>query len=212
MRVVEPGYEILTEISEDGIKELMAIEKAARTCYKSETKMITDGSSAKRFVSALISRGHEAMLEHGGMTVKFICDRGVSHELVRHRLASFAQESTRYCNYGKNSFGHEITVIKPLLSEESEEYGIWRSTMLVCEDAYLEMVENGCPAQIARSVLPNSLKTEVIVTANWREWRHIFKLRCAPDAHPDMRRTMIPLWKEMDQRMHVVFGDCYIED
>lgn len=210
MKIVDPGYDILTKISEGGLEELQAIERAARTCYKSEGRTAADGSSARRMVRQLAFRGHEAMLEHGGMSVKFTCDRGVSHELVRHRMASFAQESTRYCNYGKESFGHEITVIRPVWEEDSEIYKLWRSTMLVCEDAYFEMLELGYSAQEARCVLPNSLKTEVVVTANWREWRHIFRLRCAEDAHPEMRRLMLPLWQEMRERIPELFDDCCV--
>ena len=212
MKIIEPGYEILTPISAGGIEELKKIELAARTCYKSEGRIREDGSSAKRLVADLIKRGHEAMLEHGGMTVRFICDRGVSHELVRHRLCSFAQESTRYCNYGLNSFGQEITVIKPVWADEAKDpdaYELWKGTMLCCEDAYMELLSNGYSAQQARCVLPNALKTEVVMTANWREWRKIFGLRCALDAHPDMRRLMVPLWREMCHRIPGLFDDCY---
>lgn len=214
MKIVEPSYKIMSELSEDGLKELQMIEKAARTCYKSEGRIISDGNSARALIKGLLDRGHEAMLEHGGMTVKFVCDRGVSHELVRHRMASFAQESTRYCNYSKNHFGHEITVIDPSsdsFEPGSEMYNLWRSTMLVCESAYMEMLEEGYTPQEARCVLPNSLKTEVVITANWREWRHIFQLRCAKDAHPDMRRLMIPLLNEMKSRLPIIFDDIDAE-
>lgn len=213
MKVIEPGYQIMSEISEGGIRELQAIERAARTCYKSEGRITEDGYSAQKMVYNLIKFGHEAMLEHGGMTVKFICDRGVSHELVRHRIASFAQESTRYCNYGKNSFGHEITVIKPDWAEKDPEmYKLWHTTCLTCEDGYFEMLSEGYTPQQARGLLPTCLKTEVVVTANWREWRNIFKLRCAPDAHPDIRRLMIPLWKEVKGKIPFLFDDCYKEE
>ena len=205
MKIVQPSYQILTKISDGGIDELMRIEQAARTCYKSEARMTPDGASAKRLVSALIKRGHEAMLEHSQLSVKFICDRGVSHELVRHRLCSFAQESTRYCNYGKASFGHEITVIDPVFDKDSEVYELWHSTMLVCEDTYFQLLELGYTAQQARCVLPNSLKTEVVVTANYREWRKIFELRCSDDAHPDIRRLMIPLRDELRNKIPIVF-------
>ena len=212
MRIVDPSYEIMTPISEGGIEELKMIERAARTCYKSEARMREDGSTAKRMVANLIKNGHEAMLEHGGMTVRFVCDRGISHELVRHRIASFAQESTRWCNYGLNSFGREITVIRPGWSEDTEIYKLWYETMLLCEDTYFEMLEAGYTPQAARCVLPNSLKTEIVITANWREWRKIFQLRCAEDAHPDMRKLMIPLWREMCQRIPGLFDDCYSEE
>ena len=216
MKIVEAGYEILTPISAGGIEELKRIELAARTCYKSEGRITADGSSAKKLVAALIKRKHFAMLEHGGVvSVRFICDRGISHELVRHRLASFAQESTRYCNYGLNSFGNEITVIKPSWAGEQtdpEGYKLWKDTMLCCEDAYMEMLQNGYKAQQARCVLPTCLKTEIVVTANLREWRAIFELRCAHDAHPDIRALMVPLWREMKHRIPVLFDDCYSGD
>lgn len=208
MKIVEPSYEIV-RISGVGIEELQALEYVARKCYKSGRYADQGGDSARRLIRMLVVNGHEAMLEHGVMTVHFICDRGVSHELVRHRIASFAQESTRYCNYSKDHFGNEISVIKPRFAEDSEAYKLWHGTMLVCEAAYMEMIEDGCTAQDARSVLPNSLKTEVIMTANWREWRNVFKLRCAKDAHPDMRDLMVPLCLEMQERIPILFDDCY---
>ena len=207
MKIVEPSYEILTPISPGGIEELQRIELAARTCYKSEGKIAKDGSSAKRLVKNLIANGHEAMLEHSSLSVKFVCDRGVSHELVRHRIASYAQESTRYCNYGKSSFGHEISVMRPRFGEDTEIYKLWKETCLVCEDTYFQMLEMGYSPQIARCVLPTCLKTEIVVTANYREWRNIFKLRCAKDAHPDIRTLMLPLLGTLWYEIPVVFDD-----
>lgn len=214
MKVVEPSYEILDEISYGGIAELQKIERAARTCYKSEDRISYDGESAKRLVRGLIKSGHEAMLEHGGLSVRFVCDRGVSHELVRHRMASFAQESTRYCNYSKDKFGGELTFVRPskeLIGGLWDELVMdkWKDAMLSCERAYLRLLELGASPQMARSVLPNSLKTEVVVTANWREWRHIFELRCAPDAHPDIRGLMFGLLKELHDRIPVIFDDIW---
>lgn len=113
MKIVEPKYEILTDISEGGIKELQQIERVARVCYKSEDKITPDGESAKKLVGFLVKQGHEAMLEHSQLSVLFTCDRGVANELVRHRIASFAQESTRYCNYSKEKFGGELSFIRP---------------------------------------------------------------------------------------------------
>ena len=211
MKIVKPGYTILTPISDGGYEELRRIELAARTCYKSEGKMTANGASARKLVGAIIRNGHEAMLEHSQLSVRFTCDRGISHELVRHRLASFAQESTRWCNYGKNSFGHEITVIEPVWDNDTEIYKLWKETCMVCEDAYFQMLEAGYTPQQARCVLPNSLKTEIVVTANYREWRTIFKLRCAPDAHPDMRRLMLPLLHELHERIPVAFDDLWYD-
>lgn len=213
MKAIEAGFEILDQISVDGIEELKKIERAARTCYKSEDKITEDGSSARKMVAGLIKSGHEAMLEHGGLTVRFVCDRGVSHELVRHRMASFAQESTRYCNYSKDKFGNELTFVMPTLYKsdfmEDEAWNCWVETMKKCEESYMKLIKMGVSPQMARSVLPNSLKTEVVVTANWREWRHILSLRCAPDAHPDIRCLMIDLLEELHDKIPVLFDDIW---
>ena len=208
MKIIDASYEILTPITGN---ELKMIEKAARTCYKSEDKITDD--SAKTFVKGLIKRGHEAMLEHGpSLSVKFICDRGVSHELVRHRLASFAQESTRYCNYGNDKFGNELTFIKPCFWEESSpEYYNWVVAMSSAENSYLALTTGyGASPQQARSVLPNSIKTEVIMTANYREWRHFFNLRAARatgPAHPQMEELTVPLLDEISCKIPVIFDD-----
>ena len=124
---------------------------------------------------------------HQDVTMKFICDRGVSHEIVRHRVASFAQESTRYCNYGKEKFGKEITVVKPSWMRSDAAMIVWESGCEEAEDKYFALIDHGCTPQEARSVLPNSLKTEIIVTMNLDGWKHFFDLRCAAGAHPDMR-------------------------
>lgn len=208
MNIVKAKYEILTNISNSGISELQHIERIGRVCYKSEERISEDGTSAKKFIASLIKRGHEAMIEHSSLAVKFTVDRGVSHELVRHRIASFAQESTRYCNYSKDKFGREITVIEPcFLSPLSDAYTKWRKACEAAERAYFEMLDAGCTAQEARSVLPNSLKTEIIVTANYREWRNFFKLRVAESAHPQMREVTRPLLLELQKRIPVIFDD-----
>lgn len=213
MKVISAGYEILSPISDGGIAELQHIEKIGRVCYKSEDKITDDGESAKKFVKMLINRGHEAMLEHSSLAVKFIVDRGVSHELVRHRIASFAQESTRYCNYSKDKFGNEITVIKPVFfAEGSDEYTEWRSAMRLAESHYFSLLELGATPQEARSVLPNSLKTEIVITANYREWRNFFKLRTDNAAHPQMREVTIPLLAELKKRIPVIFDDIAKQD
>ena len=162
------------------------IELAGRVCYKSEDK-IHEGS-AEQFIRNTLKRGHEAVIEHGLITVRFICDRGVTHEIVRHRIASYCQESTRYCNYSRDAFGNEITVIEPTgVNKGTPAYESWKYAMNSCEEAYFNMLKEGCTPQEARSVLPNSLKTEIVVSMNPREWRHFFKLRCDKAAHPDMR-------------------------
>ncbi len=213
MRIIEPSYEILTPISEGGIKELQHIEKIGRVCYKSEDKITEDGESAKKFVKMLIGRGHEAMIEHSSLSVKFIVDRGVSHELVRHRIASFAQESTRYCNYSKDKFGNEITVIKPCFFKEgSDEDVAWTDAMASAEHMYFELLNLGATPQEARSVLPNSTKTEITITANYREWRAFFKLRTAKAAHPQMQEVTRPLLKELKRKLPIIFDDIEVEE
>lgn len=213
MKIINASYEILSSISEGGIDELQHIEKIGRICYKSEDKITEDGESAKKFVKMLIDRGHEAMIEHSSLSVKFIVDRGVSHELVRHRIASFAQESTRYCNYSKDKFDNGITFIKPFFFEDgSAQYNIWAGAMELMENAYLKLIDSGATPQEARSVLPNSTKTEITITANYREWRNFFKLRTAKVAHPQMREVTIPLLKELKEKIPVIFDDIEVEE
>lgn len=210
MKIINAGFQILTNIN--GMEMLKDIEYIARTCYKSEN-MITDLSAVK-MVESLINRGHEAMLEHCVISVKFIVDRGVSHELVRHRVASYAQESTRYCNYSKDKFGNEITVIKPcFLDEDTENYRIWKESCEAAEKAYFAMLDNDATPQEARSVLPNSLKTEICMTANLREWRHFFKLRAIGTTgkpQPQMLEVTIPLLAEFKSLIPVVFDDLIV--
>lgn len=203
MKIISPSVEILTPL--DGTAVLRHIEQCGRVCYKSEGK--TTESSAPAFVANIIKRGHEAVLEHFDITVKFICDRGVSHEIVRHRMASYCQESTRYCNYAKDDFGNEITVIEPYYLDAQGLY-LWRRACEAAEASYFELLNWGRTPQEARAVLPNSLKTEVVMTANLREWRHFFKLRTAPAAHPQMREVAKMLLKQMREMVPVVFDDC----
>lgn len=199
MKIIEASYEILDDI--DGPAMLRKIELCGRVCYKSEDK-ITDGS-AEKFVRNLIKRGHESVLEHVSITCRFIVDRGISHELVRHRIAAFSQESTRYVAYMD-----DMEMIKPCyLDEDSKIFKYWMATCAATGITYMDMIKRGCSPQEARAVLPNSLKTELIVTANLREWRHILKLRTAPAAHPQMREVMCPLLAELKERIPVVFDD-----
>jgi thymidylate synthase (FAD) len=209
MKIIKPFATILTDISDGGIKELQFIEQAARTCYKSENKITEDGESAKALIKQLIKSGHEAMLEHSSLSVKFVVDRGVSHEIVRHRLFSFAQESTRYCNYSKGKFGNEITFIEPCFWHEYNlyEYDVWEMACEDAETAYFKLLKAGATPQEARTVLPNSVKTELIVTGNYREWRHFLKLRTDKAAHPQMREVAIPLLKELQRRIPIIFDD-----
>jgi thymidylate synthase (FAD) len=208
MKIINAGYEFITPI--DGSIILKRIEQAGRVCYKSEDK-ITDESAIK-FAQNIIARKHEAVLEHCSFTVKFIVDRGVSHEIVRHRVASYCQESTRYCNYSKDKFGNEITVIKPCFwDEKSNLYTDWKSAMRMSESHYFDLLEQGATPQEARAVLPNSLKTEVVMTANIREWRHFLKLRTSSAAHPQIREVAIPLLKELQEKIPILFDDIEVE-
>lgn len=204
MKVIKPYYVIEDEI--DTAKIMAGIERAGRTCYKSEGK-IGDGT-AEKFIAAIIKRGHESVLEHEKLTVRFVCDRGVTHELVRHRIASYSQESTRYCNYAQDRFGSELTFIKPCFwDEDDEKYKLWAEAMQAVEKTYNDMIELGAKPEEARSILPNSLKTEIVVTMNMREWRHYFKLRTAPAAHPQIREISCMLLAELKEKLPVLFGD-----
>lgn len=217
MKIINAGFQILSDIN--GMEMLQAIEYIARTCYKSES-MITDLSAVK-MVESLINRGHEAMLEHCVISVKFIVDRGVSHELVRHRVASYAQESTRYCNYSKDKFGNELTFIKPCFWEHFSDniednfaLGEWEAAMADAEKHYFKLIENGATPEQARTVLPNSIKTEIVMTANLREWRHFFKLRTlgiTGKPHPQMLEVTVPLLAEFKALIPVVFDDLIVE-
>jgi len=211
MRIIEPSVQFITPMSEEsGLTVMKRIEEAGRVCYKSEGRITED--SYDKFIRGIVKRGHESVLEHCSVTVKFICDRGVSHEIVRHRLASYSQESTRYCNYSGDQFGNEITVIKPCFwDDDSMNYFYWTGA---CEDAesdYFKLLDNGASPQEARSVLPNSLKTEVVMTANIREWRHFFRLRCSKAAHPQMQEVAKMALEEFYRYMPALFEDVYKE-
>lgn len=204
MKIISPKVEFMTPIDGDSI--LKHLEQCGRVCYKSEGKI--EEGSAETFLKNIIKKGHEAVLEHFSFTVKFTCDRGVSHELVRHRMASYCQESTRYCNYSKDDFNNEITVIKPcFFSEGSQAYLYWESACKISEMAYFDLLDYGCTPQEARAVLPNSTKTEVVMTANIREFRHFFKLRCSPAAHPQMREVANMLLDMCKETMPILFDD-----
>lgn len=215
MKIIKPDVEFITPV--DGATILKRLEECGRVCYKSEDKITED--SAPKFVAGIIKRGHEAVLEHCSFTVKFICDRGVSHEIVRHRLAAYCQESTRYCNYSQGKFGQEITVILPCFFDtgmgtmsNSFVYDTWKRACEKSEEAYFDLINHyGATPQEARSVLPNSLKTEVVMTADIREWRHFLKLRCPPAAHPQMREVALILLDKVHASIPVLFDDIWGE-
>lgn len=211
MLLIKPSVEILAL----SLEPLQLIEAAGRTCYKSEDK-VTDNSASK-FVAMVLKRGHESVIEHATATVRFICDRGVTHEIVRHRLASYSQESTRYCDY---KGGHITYIIPPWTSYTDGEYTndahiltqnwaeiMWAKNCLEIEQLYKNLRDAGWRPEQARSVLPNSLKTEIVMTANLREWRHFFKLRTSPAAHPQMREVAVPLLESMRGLVPIIFDD-----
>lgn len=204
MRVINQGYLIRGDISNTAI--LRNIADAARVCYHTE-----GGSSDEALVAKLIKSQHEAMLEHSYMTVYFTTDRAVANELVRHRMASFAQESTRYCNYSKEKFYHEVCFIAPIwLEPTSPEFNSWAASCMEAEREYFEMLKNGATTEEARDVLPLSTATQIVVTANMREWRHILALRAAGvtgKPHPKMKALMRPLLEELATAQPVLFGD-----
>lgn len=212
MKVIQPQVYIESDISEKDA--IMLIEKAGRVCYKSENKIKRD--SAKTFIRNILKRGHESVIEHVSVTVRVICDRGVSHEIVRHRIASYSQESTRYCNYADDKFGNEITVVMPCFFEflvdedDNYRYAFWYETCKQAEDAYNVLISRGASPQEARSVLPNSLKTEMFITMNLREWRHFFRLRCSPAAHPQMRQIANMILNQFKQRFPLFVEDIEV--
>lgn len=218
MILIKPSYEILNVSVSTSIPMSMEtfIESIGRVCYKSEDK--AKEGSAEKFINGIISSGHESVIEHGNITVKFICDRGVTHELVRHRLVAYSQESTRYCNYK----GGVTFIIPPWINIEPGEYTWkdiyetifdfngdqqWAMAMENAESIYIGLLKLGWSPQQARSVLPNSLKTEIVATTNIREWRHILKLRTSSKAHPQIREIMFPLLSELQDKLPVFFKD-----
>lgn len=215
MYLIKPSYQIISLPNTDQI--LLFLETCGRVAYKSEDRIGL--GTAKKFVRSIVNNQHLSVIEHVGMSVRFICDRGVSHELVRHRLCSFTQESTRYCNYSKDKFGGHVTYIIPPWYQDTlvpGEYDSipdhvdlatenWLSSLLYCEKSYFTLLDLGATPQEARSILPNALKTEIIVTANLREWKHIFAMRCASSAHPQMREIMVPLAEELCYLLPEIF-------
>lgn len=204
MKIIEPSVELINPVPYE--VALNTIEIAGRTCYQSEDKM-TEGS-AEDFIRRIIKRGHESVLEHVSITARFICDRGVSHEIVRHRIGAYSQESTRYCNYSGDKFGNEITVIRPCFwKPHSDGFMNWWGACKTAENKYFILLNNDATPQEARAVLPNSLKTTLIATYNIREWRHFLRLRCDSAAHPQMRQVA-----KMARELLTTWGPVFFED
>jgi thymidylate synthase (FAD) len=207
MKIIDPSYEIISPIDRPYI--MKHLEAIGRTCYKSEDK-ITD-ESAGPFIRGIIKSGHEAMIEHFSFSVRFVVNRAFTHEIVRHRIASFAQESQRYVNYGKEKHGSEITFIRPTYHDNKKLMKHWTKGMTQAEKIYFLMLKDGARPQDARDVLPNSTKTEIVVTCNLREWRTIFSLRADKPAAPVMREIMVPFLKDMKDRLPDIFFDLEFE-
>ena len=202
MKIVEPSVELMRDF--DGAEIMKFIEHCGRTAYQSEKNITAD--SAEKFIRNLIKRGHESVLEHFSATFKIICDRGVMAELTRHRLASFTIESTRFNDYSSKKFGGELTFIEPCFCKDTETL-VWKSYMSRSEKDYLRMLNIGATPEQARAILPNSLKTEIIMTANLRELRHILQLRCDKKAHPQMRQVANMILAVLKEKLPIIFED-----
>lgn len=215
MKIIKASVEFMEPV--DGSEILRKIERIGRVCYKSEDKI--EGGSAEKFVRSIIKSGHESVIEHQSISVKVTCDRGVSHEIVRHRIASYSQESTRYCNYTGEKFGGEITFIaigtgfKYDMDNEADrrKWGIWFDAMYAAEMYYKQLIAAGAKPEEARSVLPNSAKTEIVMTMNMREWRHFIRLRGGKAAHPQIREVSDMILELFHKEIPVVFDDVYAE-
>lgn len=206
MRLIKPSVEIMNYTP----NMEATIEEAIRTCYKSEDK-ICEGS-ANKIIRNIMDRHHESTIEHALITVRFVCDRGVTHEGVRHRLSSFSQESTRYCGYDKGKFGNEISVIdiRGGFPNMGARFDVWLEAMESAEGYYMKLKEMGATSEEARSVLPNSLKTELVWSANPRSWRHAFQMRVDNSAHPQIAEVMVPLLEEFSGIWPVLFSDIVV--
>lgn len=207
MKIIEPSVELVDDF--DAAAVMKKIERAGRVCYKSEGNI--KDNSAEKFIRAIIKRGHESVIEHAIVSFKVICDRGVTHELVRHRIASYSQESSRFCDYSAGKFGGELTFIKPCFwQDDDENFKLWKEIMAQLEKNYLALRAGGARPEEARSILPNSLKTEIFVTMNLREWRHFLKLRTAKAAHPQMREVALKIYKILVEKLPAVFDDIQL--
>lgn len=231
MKIIRQSWEFLMMTVPDGDGILRLIEQAGRTCYKSEDKITPD--SAKAFVKRMLASGHHSVIEHPSIAVRIITDRGVTHEIVRHRLASYSQESTRYCNYGISNRGMAVILpvwmyecgiqegeysttddrkLRKIMNQAGTGYRYWITAMFEAEALYNTLLQHEWTPQQARSVLPNSLKTEIVMTCNIREWRHFFNLRCSPAAHPQMRELALSMLKGFKAEIPVLFDDLYPEE
>lgn len=207
MRIVEPWIKV-EKI--DGTKIMKRIERACRTCYRSEGSITED--SYKKLLNNCITRGHESVLEHEKVTVRIYSDIGSYKDLTRHRFASFSVESTRYCSYDKDKYGNEIAFMNPLYMEDKEMYETWKNTMQEIEKSYIRMKELGATTDMCRELLPHSTAAEYTMTANIREWKHILSLRTTKHVHPSIRQVLIPLLKYFKEEMPEIFNDVNYDE
>ena len=207
MKIVKPYAKILSlENLYDGIVLLRSCETAARVSHRSEERMTLDSwDKFLRFV--VMTKGDFSVIEHRSVTVEAVVDRGITHEIVRHRIGSYTQESTRFCNYNKSG---EIKIICPFTSDGNTlipGYHAWGDAMRSAENFYLSMIDQGCSPQIARSVLPNSLASKIWITFNLRQWRLFFLMRTSIETHPQMLDVMVPLLDEFKQKVPIFYED-----
>ncbi len=202
MRLVEPWIKVENF---DGVKIMKRIERACRTCYRSEDKISDE--SYKNLLTNCLNRGHESVLEHEKITVRIYSDIGTYKDLTRHRFASFSVESTRYCSYNKDKYGNEIAVVNPVYMEDKEVFETWKKAIEDMEKAYMKMKELGASTDMCREILPHSTAAEYTMTANIREWKHILELRTTNHVHPAIRQVLIPLLLLFKEQMPEIFGD-----
>ena len=202
MRLVEPWIKVENF---DGVKIMKRIERACRTCYRSEDKISEE--SYKNLLTNCLNRGHESVLEHEKITVRIYSDIGTYKDLTRHRFASFSVESTRYCSYNKDKYGNEIAVVNPVYIEDKEVFETWKKAIEDMEKAYMKMKELGASTDMCREILPHSTAAEYTMTANIREWKHILELRTTNHVHPAIRQVLIPLLLLFKEQMPEIFGD-----
>lgn len=208
MKIIKPWVEV-EKI--DGVKVMKNLERAAKHCYRTEGNIKED--SYDHFLRNCINRGHESVLEHEKVTVRICCDVGAYKDITRHRIASFSIESTRYCNYSKDKFGNEISFIEPCNIDDENLYEDWKNCMEEIEKCYQKMASEGALPDQLRLILPHSTAAELTMTANIREWRHIFALRADKHAHPSIQQFMIPLLLYFKQQMPALFDEVnYNED
>ena len=199
MKIIQPSVEILTPLDGDYI--LKFLERIGRVCYKSEDK-IAEGS-AEKFVKALIKSGHESVIEHYNITVKVVCSRAISHQIVRHRIGAYSQTSQRFVNY-KNGIE---AIWQPILDKEYWPKAFWIAAMEHAEQYYNDLIKTGVAPEVARDVLPNATATTLVVTYNLRQWRHFLKQRTSPAADPQIRVIANMILKKFKENIPVIFED-----